>query len=67
MKYNIEVDGDTKFVIFLALQQRLDNINKELANAKQYNFKSTEEFWQLQFDNVTNALDAVNKNSKIVW
>ena len=67
MKYNIEVDSDTKFVIRFALSTRIEFIKKELDIAKQCNVDSSVKYWQGEMDSVINAVSVLDNNSKPVW
>ena len=67
MKYNIEIDGDTKFVIRFALSSRIEFIKKELAIAEQCKVESSVKYWQGEMDSVINAVSVLDNNTKPVW
>ena len=67
MKYNIEVDSETKFVIRFALSTRIEFIKKELAIAEQHKIESSVKYWQGEMDSVINAVAVLDNNSKPVW
>ena len=67
MKYNIELDSETKFVLRFALSHRIEFIKRELAIARQHNIASSVKYWQGEMESVTNAVDVLEKNSKPVW
>ena len=67
MKYRIELDSETKFVLRFALSHRIEFIKKELALAQQHNINSSVNYWQGEMESVTNAVDVLEKNSKPVW
>ena len=67
MKYNIEVDSNTKFVIRYALSTRIEFIKKELALAEQHKVESSVKYWQGEMESVTNAVAVLDNNSKVVW
>ena len=67
MKYNIEVDSETKFVIRFALSTRIEFIKKELAIAEQHKVESSVKYWQGEMDSVINAVAVLDNNSKPIW
>ena len=67
MKYNIELDSETKFVLRFALSHRIEFIKKELAIAQQHNIDSSVKYWQGEMESVTNAVSVLDSNSKPVW
>ena len=67
MKYNIEVDSDTKFVIRFALSTRIEFIKNQLAIAKQCNVDSSVKYWEGELENVTNAVYVIDHNTKMIW
>ena len=67
MKYNIEVDSDTKFVIRFALSTRIEFIKKELDIAKQCNVDSSVKYWQGEMDSVINAVSVLDNNTQPIW
>jgi len=67
MKYKIELDSETKFVLRFALSHRIEFIKKELAIAQQHNIDSSVKYWQGEMESVTNAVSVLDSNSKPVW
>lgn len=67
MKYRIELDSETKFVLRFALSHRIEFIKKELALAQQHNIDSSVKYWQDEMESVTNAVSVLDSNSKPVW
>jgi prophage DNA circulation protein len=67
MKYNIEVDSETKFVIRFALSTRIEFIKKELAIAEQHKIESSVKYWQGEMNSVTNAVAVLDNNIKVIW
>jgi len=67
MKYRIELDSETKFVLRFALSHRIEFIKKELAIAQQHNIDSSVKYWQGEMESVTNAVSVLDSNSKPVW
>lgn len=67
MKYKIELDSETKFVLRFALSHRIEFIKRELAVARQHNAEDSIKYWQIEMVSVTNAVDVLEKNSKPVW
>ena len=67
MKYKIELDSETKFVLRFALSHRIEFIKKELALAQQHNIDSSVKYWQGEMESVTNAVSVLDSNSKPVW
>ena len=67
MKYRIELDSETKFVLRFALSHRIEFIKKELAIAQQHNIDSSVKYWQDEMASVTNAVSVLDSNSKPVW
>jgi len=67
MKYKIELDSETKFVIRYSLSYRIEYIKKELAIAKQVNIDSSVKYWAGELEAVKNAVDILDSNSKPVW
>ena len=67
MKYRIELDSETKFVLRFALSHRIEFIKKELALAQQHNINSSVKYWQDEMASVTNAVSVLDGNSKPVW
>ena len=66
MKYRIELDSETKFVLRFALSHRIEFIKKELAIAQQHNIDSSVKYWQDEMASVTNAVSVLDSNSKPV-
>lgn len=67
MKYKIELDSETKFVLRFALSHRIEFIKKELAIAEQHKIEHSVKYWQNEMASVTNAVDVLDNNSKPVW
>jgi hypothetical protein len=67
MKYNIEVDSETKFVIRFALSTRIEFIKNQLDIARQCNVDSSVKYWEGEMASVTNAVAVLDNNSKPVW
>ena len=67
MKYKIELDSETKFVLRFALAHRIEFIKKELAIAEQNKIEHCVTYWQGEMESVTNAVDVLDNNSKPVW
>ena len=67
MKYNIELDSETKFVLRFALSHRIEFIKKELAIAEQHKIEHSVKYWQGEMESVTNAVNVLDNNSKPVW
>ena len=67
MKYKIELDSETKFVLRFALSHRIEFIKKELAIAQQHNIDSSVKYWQGEMESVINAVSVLDSNSKPVW
>ena len=67
MKYRIELDSETKFVLRFALSHRIEFIKKELALAQQHNINSSVKYWQGEMESVINAVSVLDSNSKPVW
>lgn len=67
MKYNIEVDSNTKFVIRYALSTRIEFIKKELALAEQHKVESSVKYWQDEMASVINAASVLDNNTKPIW
>lgn len=66
MKYNIEIDSDTAFVIRYSLSHRIEFIKKELNIAKQCNIENSVKYWEGELDAVTNAVNILIKNSRLM-
>ncbi len=45
MKYKIELDSETKFVLRFALAHRIEFIKKELAIAEQHKIEHSVKYW----------------------
>ena len=67
MKYNIELDSETKFVLRFALSHRIEFIKKQLDIAQQQKIENSLTYWQEQMVSVKNAVDVLDNNSKPVW
>ena len=66
MKYNIEIDSHTAFVIRYSLSHRIEFIKRELNNAKEYKAENSVKYWEGELDVVTNAVDTLIKNSRLI-
>ena len=66
MKYKIELDSETKFVLRFALAHRIEFIKKELAIAEQNKIEHCVTYWQDEMVSVTNAVNVLDNNSKPV-
>jgi len=67
MKYKIELDSETKFVLRFALSHRIEFIKKQLAIAEQNRIEHSVKYWQDEMVSATNAVDVLDNNSKPVW
>ncbi len=67
MKYKIELDSETKFVLRFALSHRIEFIKKQLDIAQQQKIENSVTYWQEEMVSATNAVDVLEKNSKPVW
>ena len=66
MKYNIEIDSHTAFVIRYSLSHRIEFIKRELNNAKEYKAENSVKYWEGELDVVKNAVDTLIKNSRLI-
>ena len=66
MKYKIELDSETKFVLRFALSHRIEFIKTQLAIAEQNKIEHCLTYWQGEMVSVKNAVDVLDNNSKPV-
>ncbi len=67
MKYNIEVDSETKFMIRFALNQRLERIEEHLVKSKELNLPDTVKYWEEEKNVTTKTINEIDKNTKTIW
>ena len=64
MKYNYTLDNDTRFTVIFNLKQRLQQIDKELENAKKLDVQSAVSFWSTESDSLNNAIKTLENQTK---
>jgi cell division septum initiation protein DivIVA len=68
MKYNLELDSDTRLTISHALRVRIEELEEQLREAQKVNesikIEQTIAYWQREIDNTKKALDHVRNNCK---
>ena len=65
MKYNYTLDNDTRFTIIFNLKQRLQQIDKELENAKKLDVQSAVSHWATESDSLNNAIKTLENQTKL--
>lgn len=65
MKYNYTLDNDTRFTVIFNLKQRLQQIDKELENAKKLDVQSAVSFWSTESDSLNNAIKTLENQTKL--
>ena len=64
MQYNYTIDNDTRFTIIFNLKQRLQQIDKELENAKKLDVQSAVSHWSTESDSLNNAIKTLENQTK---
>ena len=64
MQYNYKLDNDTRFTIIFNLKQRLQQIDKELENAKKLDVQSAVSHWATESDSLNNAIKTLENQTK---
>ena len=65
MQYNYTLDNDTRFTIIFNLKQRLQQIDKELENAKKLDVQSAVSHWATESDSLNNAIKTLENQTKL--
>ena len=67
MQYNYTIDNDTRFTIIFNLKQRLQQIDKELENAKKLDVQSAVSHWATESDSLNNAIKTLENQTKLQY
>ena len=65
MQYIYTLDNDTRFTVIFNLKQRLQQIDKELENAKKLDVQKAVSFWSTESDNLNNAIKTLENQTKL--